>query len=156
LVLSLNVRRRHLTTEQKRAFIAASLKQAPEKSDRAIARDVGASPSTVGAVREELEDVSKLDTPPTHTDTKGRKQPARKPRAKPPAAPSRAVHDPAVKKLVREVKKQQEQREEILSALQPGEAGTTVLGQLIDELQASIKATRSQRKRLTTMRRVAK
>ena len=79
LALSLNLHRRHLTTEQKRELIAKLLKAKPEQSDRQIANQIKASPTTVGKIRKESEDagdVSKLDT---RTDTKGRKQPSVKP-----------------------------------------------------------------------------
>jgi hypothetical protein len=81
LGLSLNFDRRHLTTEQKRAAAAELLKAEPAQSDLAISKAVGLSATTIGTVRTELEeagDVSKLET---RTDTKGRKQPARKPRS---------------------------------------------------------------------------
>jgi len=83
-VISANLHRRHLTAEQKRDLIAKLIKATPEKSDRQIAETVKASPTTVGTVRAEMEatgDVSKLDT---RTDSKGRKQPARKTTTKPP------------------------------------------------------------------------
>jgi hypothetical protein len=79
-IISKNIHRRHLTAEQKRDVIAKLLKATPEKSDRQIANATKASPTTVGAVRAEMEatgDVSKLDT---RTDTKGRKQLAKKPK----------------------------------------------------------------------------
>jgi hypothetical protein len=77
-VISANIRRRHLTAEQKRELIAKLIKAQPEKSDRQIAETVKASPTTVGTVRREMEgkgEVSKLDT---RTDAKGVKQPAHK------------------------------------------------------------------------------
>ena len=77
-VISANIRRRHLSADQKRDLIAKLIKATPEKSDRQIAETVKASPTTVGTVRAEMEakgDVSKLDT---RTDSKGRQQPARK------------------------------------------------------------------------------
>jgi hypothetical protein len=77
-VVSTNLRRRHLTAEQKRETIAKLIKAQPEKPDLQIAKTVKASPTTVGTVRRELEakgDVSNLET---RTDTKGRRQPARK------------------------------------------------------------------------------
>jgi hypothetical protein len=78
--VSLNIHRRHLTSEQRRDLITKLIKATPEKSDRQIAEQVKASPTTVGTVRTKLEatgDVSKLDT---RQDTKGRKQPAKKKR----------------------------------------------------------------------------
>src|SRR5262249_36126228 len=54
-VLSLNVHRRHLTGEQKHELIVKLLKATPEKSNRQIAKTVGASHPHVAKVREELE-----------------------------------------------------------------------------------------------------
>lgn len=78
-VVSANIRRRHLTGEQKRELVAKLLIEQPQRSDRATAALAGVSPTTVGTVRHELEeagDVSKLDT---RTDSIGREQPATKP-----------------------------------------------------------------------------
>ena len=90
-VISKNIHRRHLTAKQKREVIAKLLKTTPEKSDRQIAEQTKASPTTIGKVRKELEqagNVSKLDT---RTDAKGRKQQGHKPATtKPP------IKDPAV------------------------------------------------------------
>jgi hypothetical protein len=83
-VTSANIHRRHLTAEQKRELIAKLIEADPSKSDRQIAETVKASPTTVGTVRAEMEakgDVSNLDT---RTDSKGRKQPARKTTTTPP------------------------------------------------------------------------
>ena len=60
LAVTLNCARRHLTREQVREVIAAEILRRPADSDRGIARRVGCSPSTVGAVRDPQ--VSKLDT----------------------------------------------------------------------------------------------
>ena len=49
--LALNLARRHLTREQKRELIASELARNPEQSDRAVARRLQCSPSTVGSVR---------------------------------------------------------------------------------------------------------
>jgi hypothetical protein len=88
-VLSANIHRRHLTTEQKRELIAKVIEANPKRSDRQIAKQTKTSPTTVGKIRKESEaagDVSKLDT---RTDTRGRKQPSAKPKksAKPAAPP---------------------------------------------------------------------
>jgi hypothetical protein len=83
-VISANIHRRHLTAEQKRDLIAKLIKATPEKSDRQIAETVKVSPTTVGTIRARMEatgDVSNLDT---RTDSKGRRQPARKTTTKPP------------------------------------------------------------------------
>jgi hypothetical protein len=90
LVISANLHRRHLTSEQKRELIAKVLKAKPEASDRQIAKQTKTSPTTVGKIRKESEvtgDVSKLDT---RTDTKGRKQPSAKPKkSAKPAVPAK-------------------------------------------------------------------
>ncbi len=60
VAFTLNLTRRHLTREQRRELIAREAEARPEDSDRAIARRLGCSPSTVAAVRRP---VSNLDTP---------------------------------------------------------------------------------------------
>jgi hypothetical protein len=53
-VISVNLKRRHLTGKQKREFILELLKANPSASDRAVARDVGVDGKTVASVREEM------------------------------------------------------------------------------------------------------
>src|SRR5262249_30569376 len=54
-VLSMNLDRRQLTAEQRRAVIAAALKENPRQSNRSIAGRVNADHKTVAAVRGGLE-----------------------------------------------------------------------------------------------------
>lgn len=54
MALSMNLDRRHLNREQKRALVAESVKADPQLSDREHARRSGASDKTVGTVRREL------------------------------------------------------------------------------------------------------
>jgi len=54
-VLSANLRRRHLTIEQKHNLIAKVLKAQPEKSNRTIAKQTNVDDKTVAAVRGKLE-----------------------------------------------------------------------------------------------------
>jgi hypothetical protein len=75
-VISKNIRRRHLTSEQKRKLIAKLLKLNPEKSNLQIAKTVGANDKTVASVRADPR--SEIPNVATRTDTKGRKQPAAK------------------------------------------------------------------------------
>ena len=77
-VISVNMRRRHLTCEQRRDVIAKLIEAQPVKSDRQIAEQIKASPSTVGKVRKELEHAGAVSKLHTRTDSKGRKQPAHK------------------------------------------------------------------------------
>jgi DNA-binding Lrp family transcriptional regulator len=76
--VSLNIRRRHLTSEQKRELIAKLLKAAPEKSNRQVAKVVGVSHPHIAKVRQDLEKAGDVETVTTSIDTKGRKQPAKK------------------------------------------------------------------------------
>jgi ParB-like chromosome segregation protein Spo0J len=81
---ALNLARRHLTQAQRRDLVAGQLRETPQLSDRQIAAMLGVSPSTVGPIRSDLEargDVSRLDT---RNDSKGRKQPATKPKTEKP------------------------------------------------------------------------
>jgi hypothetical protein len=77
-VLSANIHRRHLTADQKREIIAKILKAQPEKSDRQIAKGAKVDHKTVGAEREKLEARGEIPHVEMRTDTKGRKQPAKK------------------------------------------------------------------------------
>jgi hypothetical protein len=79
--LSLNVHRRHLTSEQKRDLVAAVLKAKPEISDRTIGKQVKVDGKTVAAVRTDLEERAEIPHVKTRTDTKGRKQPAKRTKA---------------------------------------------------------------------------
>jgi hypothetical protein len=79
LVLSANVHRRHLTYEEKHHLLVKVLKARPEKSNRAIAKQVKVDDKTVGSVRRELERRAEIPHVSTIEDTTGRKQPAQKP-----------------------------------------------------------------------------
>jgi hypothetical protein len=86
-VISANVRRRHLTTAQKRDTIAKLLKLAPERSDRQIAKDVGADHKTVGAVRSKSETSGEIPHSRERVGADGRTTKATKPRPKSKAKP---------------------------------------------------------------------
>jgi len=80
-VVSANLHRRHLTLEQKRELIAKLLKAKPEASDRQIGAMAKTDGKTVAKVRGELEGRAEIPHDEKRTDSKGRKQPARKPKA---------------------------------------------------------------------------
>jgi hypothetical protein len=82
-LISTNIRRRHLTREQKREVIAALLRLAPERSDRQVATDVGASHRTVGAVREDLESSGQIAHSAERVGADGRTTKAAKAKAEP-------------------------------------------------------------------------
>jgi len=60
VALTLNMVRRHLNREQKRALIRAEIERTPDAVDSEIARRTASAATTVGAVRRR---VSNLDTP---------------------------------------------------------------------------------------------
>jgi hypothetical protein len=73
-VISKNIRRRHLTSEQRRELIEKLLRADPTKSDRQIARTVKADNKTVGAVRKRAEAREEIPHVSKRTDSKGRSQ----------------------------------------------------------------------------------
>ena len=73
---ALNLHRRHLDRETKRALLAASIKADPDLSDRQHAARVGSSPSTAGAVRSEMEDAGELSKLDSRTGADGKSRPA--------------------------------------------------------------------------------
>ncbi|AHY52594.1 hypothetical protein [Bradyrhizobium japonicum] len=76
-VMSKNVHRRHLSTEQKQELIAKLLILAPDKSNRQIAATVKVSHMTVGSVRAELQSTGQISqlTKTIGRDGRLRKQP---------------------------------------------------------------------------------
>jgi hypothetical protein len=79
-VISANVHRRHLTTQQKLDLLDKAMKAHPSISSRRVAKLVGVSPTTATKSRRKLEAKGDVSTVDTSIDTKGRKQPTRKKR----------------------------------------------------------------------------
>src|SRR5262245_11905483 len=73
-VISLNVRRRHLSAEQRREIIEKLIKVNPEQSNGAIASTVHADHKTVGSVRAKLEGRGEIPHVEKRVDTRGRGQ----------------------------------------------------------------------------------
>jgi hypothetical protein len=76
-VISVNIRRRHLNTEQKRELIIKIIAAAPEKSDRQIAKSIGVDHKTIGTARakgEQLGSIPQLKKT-MGADGKARKRP---------------------------------------------------------------------------------
>jgi ParB-like chromosome segregation protein Spo0J len=84
MALSLNIDRRHLTREQRRALVAESVKADPQLSDREHGRRTGVSDKTAGAVRHELETNAEIPHSTDRTTADGRPAPGPKPK---PATP---------------------------------------------------------------------
>ena len=77
-VMSMNVKRRHLTFEERGRYALELLKLDPTKSDRQIAKATGMSPTSAGKVRRKGETAGDVSTVDTSTDTAGRRQPRKK------------------------------------------------------------------------------
>ena len=86
IVRDFDINRRHLTADQKRAIIVELLKADPSRSDRSIAKEVNASPTSVGAVRRNEEAAGRVSNMDTRVGRDGIAQPASKPPRQPPAA----------------------------------------------------------------------
>jgi hypothetical protein len=78
-VISANIKRRHLTTEQRRDLAAKVIAARPDKSDRAIAKEVGVSHSTVAKVRKTTEANGQNGHKSGRVEASGRKSRGRKP-----------------------------------------------------------------------------
>jgi hypothetical protein len=108
--LSLNLHRRHLTREQTRKLVIALIKAQPEKSDRHIAEQAKSNRTTVGQIRKTLEKAGHVSIVDTRTDTKGRKQPAKKKAA---GADGKARKQPAKKKTAKPKRSTSQDRREL-------------------------------------------
>jgi DNA-binding Lrp family transcriptional regulator len=79
-VISANIRRRHLGTEDKDRLIVQLLKADPTKSNRQVAKLTDTSHPHVAKVREQAEKTGDVETVTTSIDSRGRQQPTRKSR----------------------------------------------------------------------------
>jgi hypothetical protein len=93
LVISKNLKRRHLTTEDRKRIATEVLKWQPERSDRSVAKEVGLS-DTVAAVRKSGEASAEIPqmAPTDRVDAGGRKR-ARKTPAKPKSPKKKQLTD---------------------------------------------------------------
>jgi ParB-like chromosome segregation protein Spo0J len=97
-VISANIRRRHLTAEDKIRFLAQLVAAQPEKSDRQHAKEAGVSHPTIAKARKTAEATGKAlpVAKRVGSDGKARKQPAKKSTKKPEAkqpVPKPVKHD---------------------------------------------------------------
>ena len=77
-VASANIRRRHLSVEDKDRLIVKVLQTDPKKSNRQVAKMVKARHPHVAKVREQAEKAGDVETVTTSIDTKGRQQPTKR------------------------------------------------------------------------------
>ena len=116
-VVSANILHRHLTPEQRREITAKKIEADPTKSDRQIAAMVKRDHKTVAAIRAEMEDVGRIPHVKTRSDTRGRKQPSRRPRkpepteATPTSSPTQEAVKPAAVNRSAEVSADQRRNE---------------------------------------------
>jgi hypothetical protein len=82
-VLSANVHRRHLTTEQRLRLVDEVIKAKPNLSDRQIAKQTKVSPTTASKRRKKLEATGQVSTVDTSLGADGKEQPRRKPKVSP-------------------------------------------------------------------------
>jgi hypothetical protein len=82
LVVSLNVHRRHMNTEQRQELLITLIVQQPEQSNRQIAKKIGVDHKTVGVARAKGEQLGRIPQlkKTVGADGKARKQPAAKPK----------------------------------------------------------------------------
>jgi hypothetical protein len=93
-VISANIRRRHPTAEKKHEVIEKLMKATPEKSNRQIAETVKASPTTVGAVRSELEATGQIGQLAKTVGKEGKERPTKPAKARPPSTRKRRTKPP--------------------------------------------------------------
>ena len=92
IAFTLNLKRRHLNREQRRALIAESLKADPQLSNREHERRTGAGRDLVGIVRKEMEADGRLSESDTRISADGRTRPSSQPRRE-PVEPEPAVSE---------------------------------------------------------------
>lgn len=94
LAFSLNLHRRHLSREQKRDLVIASIKADPQLSDREHGRRTGVSKNTAASVREDLESTGQVDQSDTRVSGDGRVRPSTQPpRAESVSPDSSGAHE---------------------------------------------------------------
>lgn len=87
LALSLNLDRRHLTREQRRALVAESIKADPQLSDREHGRRTGVDHKTAGAIRDKLQSTGEIPQSDVRVSGDGRVRPSHQPPRPEPVVP---------------------------------------------------------------------
>lgn len=95
MAFTLNLKRRHLNREQRRALIAESLKADPQMPDYQHAQRTGASPHTVKSVRESISDLQNANDE-VRLNSRGQTRPASysKPIPQPELEPTSVFGEP--------------------------------------------------------------
>jgi hypothetical protein len=136
-IISANLKRRHLSADQKREIAAALLKADPSKSDRRVAAESGLNRTDVGVERRKLEHKGDVSISDTRTDTQGRQQPATRPPSK--LAQIRELRERGAPSVVAPVPK---------AAVVDNTAATVLLASQIEDFRATLKARRAEVERI--------
>jgi ParB-like chromosome segregation protein Spo0J len=91
-IISLNLRRRHLSGEQRRVWITEALKLAPHLSNRQHARALAVDAKTVASVRAAAEATEEIPRLSDLQGSDGKMRPASSPRPQDPTATDRQRH----------------------------------------------------------------
>jgi ParB-like chromosome segregation protein Spo0J len=97
-IIAFNINRRHLSPKDKDRLTELLLNSDPQQSDRAIAKKVGRSDKTVTKKRKAMVARSEIPHVEERKDTKGRAQPAKKPKRT--ISPERQAHAEQDEKVV--------------------------------------------------------
>ena len=100
VVISANIRRRHLSTKERQDLLISLIARKPELSDRQIAKTVGVDSKTIGTARTKGEDVGRIPHVDTRTDSQGRKQPAKKSKPRRPPSPPPVVRQDLIDQVM--------------------------------------------------------
>jgi hypothetical protein len=141
-VLSLNLHRRHLSPEQKRAIVAAMLKEAPERSNRQVAEQAKVDHKTVGAARRRLEASGEIPQTEKARGKDGRKRPVRRPAPQPlpggrPAAEADEAEDFEAKVAVMFRFESVEEMRQAQAVAMAGEADPARFGDLVQQMDTT-------------------
>ena len=85
-----NLARRHLTASQKENLVRYLIGENPKASALSLSKKAGVSDKTISRVKREMVRRSEIPNVETVKDSKGREQPAQKPRPSTPRPPKRA------------------------------------------------------------------
>ena len=99
LAFTLNLKRRHLNREQRRALIAESLKSDPQLSNREHERRTGTHKNTVQSVRKELESTGQIAQSNERLSGDGRVRPASQPNRDPEPSPAPGISSKEVDEI---------------------------------------------------------
>jgi hypothetical protein len=148
-VVSVNIRRRHLTAEKKRDLIGKLVKAKPERSDNATAKMIGASGKTVTSVRRDLEATSEIPKLDKTVGADGKARPSAKPKPQDKEAQLRAMREqqaaapvhPLLTETDHAAKAEENKRETLLRVTEAAFSGTAAwaVPSFVEDVRSRIK-----------------